>query len=168
MLEVLNKQRLHSYSLCLFMNIYLKKFIDNKKPAKALDLGAGNFNNVNGLIKLGWDCEGVDLKTGIDLENLYLSDKAPFDFVYSTYVLQFIKDKEQFVRAIYDNLKADGWFFIHTFDKSDTTGTYNLSRTYLKKILTEQGFKRVKTRLFNHYDKGHKHWHRILEATGIK
>ena len=56
------------------MNLFLKKFIDKKirKAGKALDLGAGNFKDVDFLNGINWQCEGVDLKKGVDLEKKYL------------------------------------------------------------------------------------------------
>jgi hypothetical protein len=70
------------------MNLYFKKFIEEKfkKQGKALDLGAGNFFDVNYLKQLGWKCEGVDKNVGVDL-------------VYSNYVLHKLVDREQFVKT---------------------------------------------------------------------
>ncbi len=154
------------------MNTYLKNFIRGKfkKPGKALDLGAGDFFDVACLRQLGWECEGVDIQTGVDLEKAYKSGEGPFDLVYSNYVLHKVKDKEPLIRTIYDNLKIGGWFFIHTFDKSDRNSTSGLSRACLRELLTKRGFKRIKIKLFSHYDneENHKHWHKILEATGRK
>lgn len=154
------------------MNIYLKKFIDEKfeYPGKALDLGAGDFFDVACLKQLGWKCEGIDIKTGIDLEEPYKSKNKSFDLVYSNYVLHKLKNKKQFIQTIYDNLKNGGWVFIHTFDKSDSNSTSKLSRDYLQKLLADQGFKNIKIRLFSYYDneESHKHWHKILEAIGQK
>lgn len=72
------------------MNQFLKNFIEEKfkSPEKALDLGAGDLFDVLGLKQLGWQCDGVDIKTGTDLENPYLSENGPYDLVYSNYVLQ--------------------------------------------------------------------------------
>ena len=154
------------------MNIYLKKFITKKfkKPGKALDLGAGDFFDVACLKQLKWKCKGVDIKTGINLEKIYKSKDKPFDLVYSNYVLHKLKNKKHLIQTIYTNLKKGGWFFIHTFDQSDLNSTSNISRDYLQKILTEQGFKKIKIKLFNYYDneENHKHWHKILEAVGQK
>src|SRR3989344_2227566 len=148
------------------MNVYLKDFIDKKfrKFGKALDLGAGEFFDVASLKQLGWRCEGVNIKTGIDLKKPYESKNKPFDLVYSNYVLQKLKNKKQLIQTIFNNLKNCGWFFIHTFDKSDANSTSDLSCDYLKKMLNEQGFKKIKIKLFNHYDndEGHKHWHKVL------
>ncbi len=154
------------------MNAYLKKFIKEKfkKPGKGLDLGAGDFFDVACLKQLGWKCDGVDLKTGINLEKYFLSPSNPFDLVYSNYVIHKIKNKKLFVKTFFDNLKKDGWFFIHTFDKKDKNSKSILTEKYLQKILSKQGFRNIKTRVFSHYDneEGHKHWHKVLEATGQK
>lgn len=154
------------------MNNYLRNFIKGKfkKSGKALDLGAGEFFDVACLKQLGWQCEGVDLKTGIDLEKIYISKNKPFNLVYSNYGIHKLKDKKNFVQTVFRNLKNNGWFFIHTFDKSDKNSTSNISRPWLRKILIDQGFKNVKIKSFDFYDNdlGHKHWHKILEATGQK
>lgn len=154
------------------MNLYMKDFVVEKfkKPGKALDLGAGDFFDVACLKQLGWKCEGVDIKTGINLENVYISKNKPFDMVFSNYVLQKLKNKEHLLQTIYNNLKDNGWFFIHTFDLSDPNSISNISKKYFRKILTEQGFRNIDIKLFSYYDneKGHKHWHKILEATGQK
>ncbi len=154
------------------MNIYLKNFIEEKfkKPGKALDLGAGDFFDVACLKQLGWKCEGVDIKTGINLDKYFLSKNHPFDLVFSNYVIHKTKNKEQFVKTIFNNLKKDGWFFISTFDKEDKNSSSVLTANDLQKILSKQGFKNIKTRVFSYYDneEKHKHWHKILEATGRK
>src|SRR3989344_77939 len=123
------------------MNTYLKKFIEEKFK-----------------------------KPGVNLEKYFLSKKHPLDLVFSNYVIHKIKDKEQFIKTVFDNLKKDGWFFIHTFDKKDKNSRSILTADSLQKILSKQGFKNIRVRLFNYYDneEGHKHWHKILEATGKK
>ena len=154
------------------MNVYLKNFIEDKfkNPGKALDLGAGNFKDVAWLTQLGWFCEGVDIKNGVDLEKFYLSKNKPFDLVYSNYLLHKLKTKEQIIQTAFNNLKKDGWFFIHTFDKSDTTGKSDMTSSSLKKLLKNQGFKNITVRTFDFYDEeqGHEHWHKILEASAQK
>jgi len=154
------------------MNASLKKFIDEKfkKQGKSLDLGAGDFFDVACLKQLGWKSDGVDIKTGVDLEKDYEAKNKPFDLVYSNYVIHKLKNRKQLIQTIYNNLKNDGWFFIHTFDQSDKNSKSDLSKVYLKKLLTEQGFKNINTKVFSFYDndEGHKHWHKILEATGQK
>lgn len=152
------------------MNEYLEDFINKKfkKPDKALDLGAGDFCDVKELEKMGWKCEGVDIEMGIDLEKSYISKNKPFDLVYSNYVLQRIKNKDVFIRTVYENLKDDGWFFIHTFEKRDQVISTGISQDFLQELLEKQGFRNIKIKIFDHYDKSHKHWHKILEASGQK
>jgi len=154
------------------MNTYLKKFIEEKfkKPGKVLDLGAGNFLDVVCLRQLGWTCEGVDIKTGVNLEKYFLSKKRPFDLIFSNYVIHKITNKKQFIKTIFDNLKKDGWFFIHTFDKKDKNSKSILTESYLRKMLLKQEFKNIETKTFSYYDneESHKHWHKILEVTGQK
>lgn len=154
------------------MNNYLKKFISEKfkKPGKALDLGAGNFFDITYLKELGWKCEGVDIKTGVNLENYYFSKNNPFDLVFSNYVIHKLKNKEQFIQTIFDNLKKDGWFFIHTFDKTDENSKSNLTQNYLQKLLTKQGFGNINTKVIDYYDNetNHDHYHKILEISGQK
>jgi hypothetical protein len=152
------------------MNAHLEKFISEKfkKPAKALDLGAGKFYDVAYLKHLGWKCEGVDKITGINLEKPYKSARIPFDLVYSNYVLQKIKNKEIFLKTAHNNLKKGGWLFIHTFDKSDKVINSGIDNKMLRDMLKKQGFFDIKTKVFSFYDNGHKHWHRILEATARK
>jgi len=141
-----------------------------KKSGKALDLGAGDFIDVAGLKELDWECEGVDIKTGIDLENPYKSGNAPFDLVYSNYAFQKLKNRKQLIKTAYDNLKDGGWFFLHTFDKSDKAAKTDISAKLLSEMLKSENFKNISTRIFDYYDNdiGHKHWHRILEAVSQK
>ena len=154
------------------MNTYLEKFINEKfkKPGKALDLGAGRFYDVVYLKYLGWKCEGVDKITGVDLEKAYKSKKAPFDLVYSNYVLQKLKNKKFFIKTAYDNLGKGGWLFIHTFDKSDKNTHLGIDKGKLVGILENQGFVDVENAVFSFYDNhlGHKHWHKILQITARK
>jgi len=152
------------------MNTYLEKFIDSKfkNPAKALDLGAGNFSDINDLKKSGWQGEGVDIKTGVDLEKLYLSKNRLLDLVYSNYVLQKLKNKNQLIKTAYVNLKSGGWFFMHTFDKTDTNGKSDITADLLKKLLEQQNFKNITASIFDFFDEEHKHWHKILEASARK
>lgn len=141
-----------------------------EKSGKVLDLGAGDFSDVNGFKNKGWEAEGVDIKTGIDLEKPYLSKSAPFDLVFSNYVLQFIKNKTQFIKTACDNLKTSGWLFIHAFDKSDKNSSSDITQESLKEMLSKQGFKNISIQLFDYFDKdpGHNHWHKVLEATAQK
>lgn len=154
------------------MNIYLRSFIRSRfsKPGIALDLGAGDFFDVACLKQLGWRCEGVDIKTGVNLERPYLSKHAPFDLVFSNYVLHKLKNKEQLVKTAFRNLRVGGWFFVHTFDRSDKNSSSTFTKKNIKALLGEQGFKNISAKVFSYYDndEDHKHWHKILEATAQK
>lgn len=154
------------------MNTYLKNFIDKKfkKPGSALDLGAGDFFDVASLRQLGWECEGVDINNGVDLENKYLSKSKPFDLVYSNYLIHKIKNKNIFAETIYNNLANNGWFFVQTFDHTDNKSSSNLSQSDLRELFIKNGFKNIEVKIFSHYDNDidHKHWHKILEVSGQK
>lgn len=154
------------------MNIYLENFIQNKfnKPGKALDLGAGKFYDVACLKQLGWKCEGVDKSTGVNLEKPYISKKRLFDLVFSNYVIQFINNKQIFINTCWNNLKKDGWLFLHAFDISDKNCKSGIEKQKMIKILEKQDFKNISGKIFSFYDNEleHKHWHRILEITAQK
>ena len=72
------------------MNVFLEYFVSQNFPkaGKALDLGAGKFFDVARMKQLGWQCEGVDINMGVDLEQPYLSKQAPFDLVFSNSVFR--------------------------------------------------------------------------------
>lgn len=154
------------------MNAYLENFINEKfkKPGKALDLGAGKFYDVACLRYLGWKCEGVDKLTGVDLEKAYKPKKAPFDLVYSNYVLHKIKNKKLFIKTAHDNLKKGGWLFVHTLDKSDKSTRFGIDKKEIMNILISQGFTDIKSETFGFFDNDprHKHWHRLLEISARK
>lgn len=153
------------------MNKHLAEFVDRTfaRPGKALDMGAGELRDVSGLEKKGWKCEGIDIKTGVDLEKPFLSSVAPFDLVYSNYVIHKISNKQQLIASAYNNLKPGGWLFLHTFDSSDKSSNSVLDKAAMTKLLKDK-FSNIKTRVFDYYDneEGHKHWHRILEVTAQK
>lgn len=152
----------------LTMNEYLVKFIESKfsKPGKALDLGAGDFKDVEGLILLGWNCKGLDKNKGIDLELPYFSERIENDLVFSNYVLHLVNNKQQIINTAYNYLKKGGWVFLHTFDKSDISNKSNISEEIIKEMLKKEGFKNIYTSVFNFKDEEHQH--RILEATAQK
>ena len=153
-------------STAQFMNKRLKQFISNKE-GKALDLGCGQLQDIKGLETLGWFCEGVDLPK-VDLENYYLSQQAPFDLVYCNYVLHLIQNKKILIKSAYDNLKKDGWLFIHVFDKSDKNGDSSVTIPKMRLLLKD--FQNITTKVFSLYDddEGHRHWHKVIEATAQK
>ncbi len=151
------------------MNPFLGKFVKKSfsAPGKALDLGAGTLTDVAGLKKLGWEAVGVDIKTGTDLEKPFFSDAAPFDLVYSNYVLHKLKNRAQLIRTAYDNLKEGGRFFLHTFDASDKQSASDLTIEKIGGLLNDSGFAEIAAEVIDRYDDeaGHDHWHRILQAT---
>ena len=136
------------------MNPFLKSFIEKtfETSGSALDLGAGNFRDVSFLKTHGWDCEGADLITGTDLEKPFLAKHKPFDLVYANYVLQKIENQTQFLETMFQNVKEGGWIFIHTFDKTDPNNLSKLTSATLKKMLAQQGFKKIKTKIFRFFD----------------
>lgn len=154
------------------MNQYLLDFVNItfSSPGKSLDLGAGQFSDVADLKQLGWQAEGVDLLVGIDLEKPYISEKHPFDLVYTNYVLQKIKNRVQFIKNMSDNLIEGGYIFIHTFDISDQFTRGGVKLEEIISLLKNEGLESIQTKVFSYYDNesGHQHWHQILQATAQK
>jgi len=155
------------------MNTFLIKFVKKKftKPGKSLDLGAGKCSNVALLNDLGWKCKGVDKNIGIDLNYVYQDPaKGSFDLVFSTYVLHKLRKPQNLIKTAFTNLRNKGWLFIQTFDKSDKTGSSSFSKNSIHEMLKSEGFVKIKTKVYKFYDneRGHKHWHKILEATAQK
>jgi len=79
------------------MNPELKHFVTKyfSEGGKALDLGCGDGVDLRGLEEMGWECDGVDIITGTNLNEVYLSPNAPYDLVYSNYVIQKLKNPNQ-------------------------------------------------------------------------
>lgn len=154
------------------MNKSLEEFVAQEfsKPGKALDLGAGDFEDVKKLKAKGWNCEGVDLKTGIDLEKVYQSKNAPFDLVISNFVLHFLKDKNQLVKSAYINLKDNGKFFFQDLEYQEITGKMFLTEKEAEEIIKKNGFEILSKKKSRYFDdkEGHKHWHMILEIIAQK
>jgi len=152
------------------MNKYLKQHVKDLKPGKALDLGAGEFKDVKKLIALGWLAKGVDLKIGIDLNKIYISESKPYDLVYSCFVLQFIKNKDTFIKNAYNNLKGGGSFYLLAMHKFDKQCTSDLTISSLNILLKNNKFKIISIRLFGHYDADptHQHWHKLIEVIANK
>ena len=152
------------------MNIFLEKFVKEKfkTPGASLDLGCGKGYDTACLKHIGWKALGVD-KGEADLNKPYKA-KNKFDLVYSNYVLQFIDKREVFVKSCYDNLKKDGWLFIHTFGKNDALfKDKGLDRKEISELLKKY-FKNIEIKELSAYDNqfGHKHWHKIMEVTAQK
>jgi len=78
----------------------------------------------------------------------------------------FLKNRKQLIDTAYNNLKKDGWLFLHTFDKADKNIESGLTEKEIKDMLGSR-FKNVSIKVFDHYDRapGHNHWHKIMEVT---
>lgn len=153
------------------MNVYLKEFVKKnfKTPGKALDLGAGDFFDVACMKHLGWDCTGVDLTTGVNLEKKFLSECAPFDLVYSNFVIHKLVNKQFLIESAYENLKPGGIFYLQTFCETDKQSKSPMSKKQLMSLLRLQ-FNKIKIgrhKIFDN-DFGHKHWHHVYELIAEK
>lgn len=148
------------------------KFVkDNVKiPAKILDLGAGEYEDAKALEILGYSCEGVDIKSGVDLENSYLSENAPFDLVMSNFVLHFIKNKKQLIMTAYQNIKEGGLFYFQDLEHQAITGDMYLSMKEIEDLIASVGFEVISSKKSKYFDnkEGHKHWHNIVEVSARK
>ena len=149
------------------MNQYLKKFIKKnyKEPGKALDLGCGDKKDMIGLEKIGWRVAGVDLPN-VNLEKEYISTEL-FDFVYSNYVLMFIKNKKSFISTIHKNLKPECWTFLHVINREDEEfKELGMDIDELTNLFKNNFFNH-KYRTLKIWDDepGHKHWHNVIEFT---
>lgn len=147
------------------MNIFLEQFIKKnfKKTGFALDLGCGKGYDAVCLREcFNWSVRFIDKKRdGIDLEEYYKHCLIKFDLVYSNYVLHLIENKDIFLKSAYDNLKKNGWLFLHLL---------SIEKKDINKLLKDTGFKDIKYKKIDFYDNdiGHKHWHKILEVTARK
>lgn len=157
------------------MNKYLNKFIekyfscDSNEIMQALDLGAGDFSDVDYLKENGWECKGVDIKSGVDLNEIYECGRC-FDLVFSNYVIHLLRNKENFFRSAYDNLKDGGYFFINALSDQDENTRSGLNLNNAKRIMEEVGFSILKSEIFEVYDDepGHNHYHKIVEIYAQK
>lgn len=147
------------------MNPYLKKFVESTfdAPGSALDLGAGDMTDVRAMRKMGWNCFGVDMLTGVDLELLYVDSNRPFDLVYSNYVWHKLQNKKTLLQTAYGNLKEKGWLFLHTFGDKNETSPSPFGEEYAGELLKKSGFHVVYMKQFPLYEEEHKHTHHILE-----
>lgn len=149
------------------MDKKLKKFITNNfpQPKTVLDLGCGDGEDIKGLTKLGWRCEGVDIKTGVDLENAFKSKNAPFDLVICNFLLHYILNKTVLLESAYANLKPGGYLFLQDVEKSALSTNMYLTQPEIEKLIKSAGFEVVKNERYKYFDPkpGHKHWHEIIE-----
>ncbi len=152
------------------MNQYFKKFIKDNftQPGKALDLGAGDFEDVFYFRNIGWECDGVDKDQGVDLEEKYISKNSPYDLVFSKYVFHKINNQDVFLDTMIHNLKEGGWLLLQTFDISDKICIKGTKKEELEKKLKQKGVKEISFKIFDIYDEEHRHWHRILQASAQK
>lgn len=145
-----------------------KKYL--KPGAKILDLGAGDFSDIKELEKFGYVCEGVDLKTGTDLNKLYVSNQAPFDMVMSNFVLHFLENQEQLIETAFKNLSNKGIFYFQDLEFQAITGKKYLTKKQSEDLIVKKGFKIISSESSKYFDdkEGHKHWHVILEVVATK
>lgn len=153
------------------MNPQLLEFVQNAflKPGKALDLGCGDQTDMHGLEKIGWTCDGVDIKTGVDLNFLYLSDASPYDLVYTNFVIQKLEKPEVLVETIARNLDSGGKFFVQTFHPTDPYADIAFTEQELTQLLEASGLE-VDEVAFFPFDEGAPdfHHHMVLQAFGKK
>ena len=154
------------------MNPELKQFVTEyfSKSGKALDLGCGDVIDVEGLKNMGWECDGVDIITGTDLNEVYSSPNAPYDLVYSNYVIQKLNVPESLIKTIELNLKKGGKFFLHTFDKSDELAKKTYTKESIKELFRDTDLHPESCEVLRVWDDevGHQHYHQILQITGTK
>ena len=154
------------------MNSELKQFVTEyfSKSGKALDLGCGDGIDVEALKNIGWECDGVDIITGIDLNEVYLSPNALYDLVYSNYVIQRLKTPESLIKTIELNLKKGGKFFLHTFDESDEIAKKTYTKDSIKELFRGTSLHPESCEVFRVWDDevGHQHYHQILQVIGTK
>ncbi len=154
------------------MNPELKKYIKEEFGAvgRALDLGCGDGADLRGVKDLGWECDGVDLLTGTDLNEVYEAQNAPYDFVYSNYVIQKLTNPKALITTMEKNLKVGGKFFLHTFEATDKIARKTYSEESLMNLFAGTELKVEACDKYQVWDDepGHEHYHQILQISGVK
>ena len=154
------------------MNPELKHFVTKYflKGSKALDLGSGDGTDLRGLKEMGWECDGVDIITGTDLNEVYSSPNAPYDLIYSNYVIQKLKTPKSLIKTIEINIKKGGKFFLHTFDESDEIAKKKYTKESIQELFKGTDLRPESCEIIRVWDDeiGHQHYHQILQVIGTK
>ena len=154
------------------MNPELKQFVTEyfSEGGKALDLGCGDGIDLRGLEEMGWECDGADIITGTDLNEVYLSPNAPYDFIYSNYVIQKLKTPESLIKTIEINIKKGGKFFLHTFDESDEFAKKKYTKESIQELFKNTDLQPESCEVIRVWDDevGHQHYNQILLISGTK
>ena len=154
------------------MNSELKHFVTKYflKGGKALDLGSGDGTDLRGLKEMGWECDGVDIITGTDLNEVYSSPNAPYDLIYSNYVIQKLKTPKSLIKTIEINIKKGGKFFLHTFDESDEIAKKKYTKESIQELFKGTDLRPESCEIIRVWDDeiGHQHYHQILQVIGTK
>ena len=154
------------------MNPELKDFVTKyfTRVGKALDLGCGDGTDLKGLEEMGWKCDGVDIITGTDLNEVYLSQNAPYDLIYSNYVIQKLKAPESLIKTIEINIKSGGKFFLHTFDESDEFAKKKYTKESIQELFKDTDLQPESCEVIRVWDDEiwHQHYHQILQVIGVK
>ena len=154
------------------MNPELKQFVTEyfSKSGKALDLGSGDGTDLRGLKKMGSECDGVDIITGTDLNEVYSSPNAPYDLIYSNYVIQKLKTPKSLIKTIEINIKKGGKFFLHTFDESDEIAKKKYTKESIQELFKGTDLRPESCEIIRVWDDeiGHQHYYQILQVIGTK